>query len=163
MGQAKTPLQVLESDGQVLRARLWGRLDERMDFGALLEGTARNLILDLGDVQDINSSGVRLWMHFVGILTSGGRRLTLERCSTAIVKQLNMIYKFVGDGGRIVSVMAPYYCEQCDEEHDILVVLDEEEVDTDATKACPKCQSEDMEFDDDPEFFFAFRKFDYLD
>lgn len=145
----------VELDGQP-RILLEGTISESTDFRTLAELPSDTLSLDLANVEQINSCGVREWINFVNVLKASGKRVELHRCSPAIVRQLNMISNFKGDG-KVRSVLAPYYCENCD--HEMTVVLDVTDPDTPPeiaeTITCPEC-GEEMEFDDLPDSYLEF-------
>jgi len=69
-----------------------------------------------------------------------------------------MIPNFVGKG-KAVSILAPYFCGECDEEHEILLDIEKDFPDKKAKTApaqkCPKCQSA-LEFDDIEDKYFLF-------
>jgi anti-anti-sigma regulatory factor len=93
-----------------------GEITERADFSSLLAGTAATLVLDLGDVTRINSSGVRSWLGFVRQLEARGRRIVIERCAPSIVHQANLISDFLGRA-EVRSALAPYFCARCNKDH----------------------------------------------
>jgi anti-anti-sigma regulatory factor len=146
----------IENKGDTTLAGLAGEITEDSDFSALLAAAGKTLVLDLADVKRINSTGVREWINFVSALGKNGRKLVLERCSTPIVQQLNMISNFRGNS-TIKSVYAPYYCAECDEPHARLIDLSAPLPDLDAPFACPSCGT-DMEFDDLPDSYLSFHE-----
>lgn len=143
-------------DGPEQRLVLEGSITEETDFAPLLEEIARETVrLDLGGVTRINSCGVREWMEFVSALNERGVSLVLERCSPLIVTQLNLISNFAGQSGAVRSIMAPYFCSQCDDEHLKYVELNGP-IELEESTPCPGCGGE-MEFDDLPEAYLSFR------
>lgn len=137
------------------RVELIGELTENSNLTDLLNALSGKVRFDMAGVQRINSPGVREWIHFVNALDPKGIQFALERCSVAVVNQLNMISNFRGRG-EIRSVLAPYYCEKCDLSEGRVI---EKGPDAAAKIAepmkCPRCGS-NMEFDDFPEAFIAF-------
>ena len=95
---------------------LSGNITEAAKFKPLLDvqGPVR---IDLAGVQRINSIGVRGWLTFVQQAETAGMDLVFERCSPAMVQQMSMISNFVGTRSRVASLIAPYYCEACRNEH----------------------------------------------
>lgn len=151
-----TVWQVKQEDGAT-RLTISGDISEATDFAPLLEQLAEKVVVvDLGSVQRINSCGVREWIDFVGTLNKNGHRLILERCSPFIVNQLNLISNFVGEGGVVRSVYAPYFCTSCDSEHAELLDLAGNDVQVKETIPCPNCK-EEMEFEDVADTYLAFR------
>jgi hypothetical protein len=141
-----------------------GEIDENADFGDLEERLTGNVIFHLGGIRRINSCGVREWVSFVRVLSRRGGQaqaqgvsLVFIACSPVIVTQLNTIYNFRG-GAKIVSFLAPYLCDRCSHEEEILL-----EVATHFAGrarrppefACPACGGE-MELDDLPERYLSF-------
>lgn len=134
-----------------------GFITEEADFQsfAALEG-GDLLRLDLAGVEQINSCGVREWIHFVRRLAKSNRAFELVRCSPAIVRQLNTISNFRG-GGAVRSVMLPYFCADCEREEQRLL-----EIPTsgpppaiEESLPCSSCKGS-MEFDDLPNSYMAF-------
>jgi ABC-type transporter Mla MlaB component len=136
---------------------LSGFITEEADFRPLTalpwEGPLR---LDLAGIEQINSCGVREWIHFVRRLDQAGRPFELLRCSPAIVRQLNTISNFKG-AGKVRSVILPYYCIKCGRQ-------DTRELELSASAppppieesiACRHCAGT-SEFDDLPGMYLAF-------
>jgi anti-anti-sigma regulatory factor len=141
--------------GGITQVALKGDITERADFSRLLPELSEDLILDLADVQRINSCGLREWLSFVRALEGSGKRFALERCSVPVVAQLNMISAFPG-GGSVRSVYAPYFCPQCNEEHQRLITADDSApAQLSSDFPCPTCGSQ-LEFDDLPDHFLSF-------
>jgi ABC-type transporter Mla MlaB component len=139
-----------------LWAALSGDITEDSDFSLILTQNPPMLTLDLADVKRINSTGVREWINFVNALSKLGCRLELDRCSVAIVQQMNMIANFRGKG-TVRSIYAPYFCGNCDSEATILVDFSKADVpDFKSPRPCPNCQ-QPMEFDDLPDSYLSFR------
>jgi hypothetical protein len=140
-----------------LWAELSGDITEDSDFSAVLNEKPVLLTLDLGGIKRINSTGVREWINFMNALKKDGARIVFERCSVAIVQQLNMIANFAG-GAEIQSIFAPYICPSCDAEESKLIDLRATpKPDLNAAVQCANCK-ETMEFDDLPESYLAFRQ-----
>jgi anti-anti-sigma regulatory factor len=158
MDKAALTMRISNEANGTTRAILSGDITEDSDFARLAAATSNLLVIDLADVRRINSTGVREWIKFVNQMHRQGRALLFERCSVAIVQQLNMISNFRGSG-RVRSVLAPYYCEGCDENHVELIDLEKGPPPKLAlTLPCPRCGSA-MEFDEIPESYLAFRDY----
>lgn len=146
---------IVDKEGSA-RIELAGEVTEDSDFRPLLEVTQPTIVLDLADVRRINSCGVREWIGFVNTLSSTGRTVVMERCSVAIVHQLNMIMNFRGNA-EVVSVFAAYFCAKCGVEHSRLIDLrGEAKAELEQPLPCPTCGAA-MEFDDLPDTYLAFR------
>lgn len=139
--------------GEVTEVSFAGEIDEHADFGPLRERLHGAVAFRLGEVRRINSCGVREWVNFVRDLP-GVSSLVFAGCSTAFVTQLNMIYNFRGRA-RIHSFYAPYVCDGCGHDDDILVEVDAGGQATLPTPRCPRC-GEPMQFDDLPERYLSF-------
>ena len=131
-----------------------GAISEHADLRTLIEQLpASPLIVDLADVDRINSAGVRQWLEFVERVTSS-RQIFFSRMSPPIVRNLNMIRNLAGKA-HVLSVVAPYMCEQCDEFADIVVDVSEGVPRSPPPPHCQKCHAE-MEFADLWNMYFSF-------
>src|SRR5262245_55168049 len=110
MSQGALEVRISELDGELL-VELSGELDESAQLARQLLPRLRGRVrFDLGDLRRINSVGVRDWVELQEAL--GDRaEVELDRCSSAIVAQMNMIYNFRGRA-RVRSFLAPYVCER---------------------------------------------------
>lgn len=142
----------LEGDWSVVA--ISGSITEFSDFTGVAQRCGPRVRIDLAAVDRINSTGVRQWIRFVEALAPG-RTVVLERCAVPFVQQLNMIANMSG-GGRVASMMLPYYCEHCDQERSLLAETDAAAAQAaDGEHTCPACGGA-MEFDDVPESYFSF-------
>lgn len=98
---------------------LVGTVDEHADLSLLSRVEATSLVLDLAGVDRINSVGVREWIRAMKAIPDTVR-VTWVRVSPAMVSQLSMIANFHGRA-RIRSFYAPYFCEACGWEGQILM------------------------------------------
>jgi len=149
--------EIDQSPGEDLVVHLSGRITEEADFQTLTAiAQVDTLHLDLEHVEQINSCGVREWIHFVSDLTHGGHRFELVHCSPAIVRQLNMISNFRG-GGAVRSVMLPYYCAECghEEQRALDIPADGTLPPFQDVVVCSECGGS-AEFDDMPDSYLAF-------
>lgn len=127
-------------------------INEHSDLSAILESDD-TLVLDLGEVRSINSTGVRTLIHFIEKL--GKDRVVLAaRCSPVFVGQLNYI-PMLAKRLSVQSVIAPLECPHCLELRDVLVEVDvgvEPEI---PSMTCEQCGTA-MELADLQERYFAF-------
>lgn len=144
--------------GNVLVARLAGRMTEAFKGATLAKDLSGRVLFDLGAVERITSFGVREWLHMLQECEGKVGELYLACCAEPVVNQLSMIRRFAG-GGHIVSFYAPYTCETCSSQFERLVDC---EYDGDALAAgkapaatCPKCAGVGA-FDDDASTYLAF-------
>ena len=143
--------------GDVSYVKLGGVIDEDNELGDLVDkiptGTA---VIDLGEIERINSCGVRDWVNWLGKLEGSGTRSVLVECSPAIVAQINLVNNFTGSGV-VKSFYVPYFCPECDEEKVLLVEAADMGPPPHEPPTC-RCDECDlvMDFDDMPDSYFAF-------
>src|SRR5439155_2174859 len=143
--------------GDMSYVKLGGVIDEDNELGELVDkiptGTA---VIDLGEVERINSCGVRDWVNWLTKLEGQGARSVLVECSPAIVAQINLVNNFTGSGV-VKSFYVPYFCPECDEEKVLLVEAGDMGPPPHEPPTC-RCDECDlvMDFDDMPDSYFAF-------
>ena len=143
--------------GDVSYVKLGGVIDEDNELGDLVDkipsGTA---VIDLGEIERINSCGVRDWVNWLSKLENNGTRSVLVECSPAIVAQINLVNNFTGNGV-VKSFYVPYFCPECDEEKVLLVEASDMGPPPHEPPTC-RCDECDlvMDFDDMPDSYFAF-------
>ncbi len=110
----------VQQRGDMSYVKLGGVIDEDNELGDLVDripaGTA---VIDLGEIERINSCGVRDWVNWLTKLEGNGARSVLVECSPAIVAQINLVNNFTGSGV-VKSFYVPYFCPECDEEKVLL-------------------------------------------
>ena len=152
-----TSIAIAGQDG-LTRVSISGDITESSDFSSLLSQPTSTLVLDLSGVNQINSCGVREWVNAIHALEKSGKALTFERCSFAVVSQLNMIASFRGNA-EVRSIQVPFFCGECNERYPRLVELTQDRESVlgvaDEAPPCPQC-GKTMEFDDLPQTYFAF-------
>lgn len=125
---------------------LMGNITEAADFTSL-KALPAPLVIDLSGVDRINSLGVRGWIDFVHAVEATGHAIAFEKAPPIIVGQMSMISNFMGHS-RVTSVLTPYLCPKCSNEHLELVDVGEGRQPHFAqSMPCPKCKTA-MEFDD---------------
>ena len=138
--------------------KLAGVIDEDNDLGGLSEkigaGTA---VIDVSEIERINSCGVRDWVNWLGRAEKNGANVVLVECSPAIVAQINLVNNFTGQGV-VKSFYAPYFCPNCDIEKALLV--ETSELQSARPFQAPSCRCDEcdgpMDFDDMEDSYFAF-------
>ncbi len=144
--------------GAGVLVRLAGRIDETFDAERLVALTqgARVVVFDLDRVRGMTSYGIREWMTALSLV--GAPYYGYVRCRPAVVSQFNMIDGF-SQRGELVTLYAPYACDECGGELDCLVDLrrDYERVKADDVPdvACVACGGV-ARFDDVPEIYFDY-------
>ena len=157
MATLSNPCQIERStDESVITLTVTGCIDERSDLSPLLSVSGANtLVLDLAGVERINSVGVRDWIETMRRIPADVA-VYWERTAVPMVSQLTMIANFHGHS-QIRSIMAPYYCNTCDLEHQILLTVDKALTSPPYAAPsfdCPDC-GEPTVFDEMEEDYFA--------
>ena len=150
--------EVADKDGVVL-LRLEGVVDENNPLrGLLAEERERPIVIHAGKVNRINSCGVRDWVRWISALEERKNSVFFVCAPAALVNQINLVRNFCGEGGALVSLLAPYFCESCSAEH--VEPVDTAKIPENLTPPAVLCTScgEALSFDDVPEAFFAFAR-----
>jgi anti-anti-sigma regulatory factor len=143
----------------VTTLKVAGVIDEDNELASLegkLGGGAT--VLDLAEIERINSCGVRDWVNWLGRIEKQGARLVFVNCSPQIVSQLNLVHNFTANG-IVKSFYAPYFCARCKKEK--LLRLEARDLAKSAPIAkAPLCRCDEcdgaMDFDELEESYFAF-------
>lgn len=149
----------LVAQDSVLSLKLRGVVDEDNELAGIESQLSAGItVLDLADIERINSCGVRDWVNWLGRIEKIGVRLVFVNCSPSIVAQMNLVHNFTA-GGIVKSFYAPYFCPRCNKER--LLKLETEELVRDVPiTSAPPCRCDDcdgpMDFDDMEESYFAF-------
>jgi len=142
--------------GSVVTLTVTGCIDERSDLSPLLSLSGANtLVLDLAGVERINSVGVRDWIEAMRRIPAD-IAVYWDRTAVPMVCQMTMIANFHGHS-HIRSIMAPYYCNTCDLEHQFLMTVDKALTSPPYEAPsfdCPDC-GKPMNFDEMEEDYFA--------
>src|SRR6266545_1264777 len=137
--------------------KLAGVIDEDNELTELTDKIhGRTVVIDLGEVDRINSCGVRDWVNWLGRVEARNVDVVLVECSPAIVAQINLVNNFTGTGV-VKSFYVPYFCPECDEEKVLLVESSDMGPPPHEPPTC-RCDECDlvMDFDDMPDSYFAF-------
>ncbi len=113
----------LSSAGKESRVELAGQLDERADLAKVVEKIDGSVVFDLASVSFINSIGVREWVRLLRTLHDKNVRVSLRRCSEAMVHQMNMIVETVAHT-KVESFFVPYLCDACGAEASMCIDVD---------------------------------------
>jgi anti-anti-sigma regulatory factor len=137
--------------------KLAGVIDEDNELTELTDKIhGGTVVIDLREVERINSCGVRDWVNWLGKVESKNIEIVLVECSPAIVAQINLVNNFTGNGV-VKSFYVPYFCPECDEEK---VLLCETADMGPPPHEAPICRCDEcdlvMDFDDMPDSYFAF-------
>ena len=148
----------MKADGDTRNLTISGSIDESFDYQNLIANSATTYNIDFNDLKMINSCGIREWIRFVEKLGSAVQ-INYFNCPHIIILQMNMVAGFLSSNAKIQSFYAPYFCEEMDEEHHILL----KSSDVVNGKAPVKTikvdgQDVDLEFDAMEEQYFKFLK-----
>jgi anti-anti-sigma regulatory factor len=132
----------MSSIGKDSRVELTGQLDERAELVRVVEKIEGQVVFDLAAVSFINSIGVREWVRLLRQLHEKNVRVTLRRCSEAMVHQMNMIVETVAHA-HVESFYVPYMCDACGGEASMCIEVEPHLAELKAMKAppqrCPEC------------------------
>src|SRR6266545_949879 len=137
--------------------KLAGVIDEDNELTELTDKIhGRTVVIDLGEVDRINSCGVRDWVNWLGRVEAKNVDVVLVECSPAIVAQINLVNNFTASGV-VKSFYVPYFCPECDEEKVLLCETGDMGPPPHEPPIC-RCDECDlvMDFDDMPDSYFAF-------
>lgn len=151
----------LEKDGSLISVNLSGVVNEdaEIELLKLLDELLihKRCILSLKEIHQLNTLGVRAWIHFIRELETG-RTVTFKECSPHIVNQMNMTPSFYSKS-LIRSLYARYICEDCFYQKLHLYEVDSDFLgklkssDLDKVK-CPNC-GENMVMEEEEDEYFS--------
>ncbi len=114
------------------------------------------LHMHCGQVNRINSVGVKGWIKYFQQIQVSQIPLFFWECSPPIVQQMNLVFNFLC-GGKVLTVQASFSCDACD--HIFLQTLKVTDLYQSGfhvpERKCPKC-TQDASFDDLPKMYFKF-------
>lgn len=137
--------------------KLKGILDENnLLVNILSQIQGRLLLIDMAEIERINSCGVRDWVNWLNQIQALGVAVILLRCSPVVVSQANMVANFAADAF-IHSFYAPYVHPVMGDEQTVLLFT--EDIRQNQPIHAPKIYNEsgeELEFDEFEESYFAF-------
>jgi anti-anti-sigma regulatory factor len=155
MGQLKFNIEA--KDGGLF-VKVEGSINEDLHIEKLSELKAPKLVFDMDKIKNINSCGIREWIR---LLESIGANAQIEyiNCPQIVVQQMNMVSGFLGKNSKVTSFYAPYFCEDLDEEKQVLLQSSQVK-DFKAPPITMNIKGEDyeMEFDAIEDQYFRFLK-----
>lgn len=110
----KTLKVLSEEKGETVVLRFVGSIDEDAALDKVKVDSGKNVIMDVGDIDAINSCGGREWVKWIRTVDNKVK-LEFINCSSVFMDYVNMIEGFVPSNGVIESFNVPYYCEACDQ------------------------------------------------
>ncbi len=129
-------IDFLETEGVF---RLSGILDAHIDITLLEQAAVSHLVLNLKEIKETNSVGIKKWVEGLQALQSQGKTLEYQECSPAFVRQCNFVPE-IHQAVRIHSFEVIFECEECDEfENTMLATQDLDLQDLPPDVPCPSC------------------------
>ncbi len=95
---------------------LVGEINEQTNLDRL-SALPRPVRFDLSGVPYVNTMGA---LYLLRLIESLGGTIIGERCSTAIIRQLNLMAE-LADRLKVRSAVVPYECETCHTDHEVIV------------------------------------------
>lgn len=137
-------LQIEEQNGIYY---LRGFISEGAKLDKML-GSSEPLIMDLENVNGINSLGIKEIITFLN--KWGTKRFEYLKCPVELIYNLNLIPNLLGNklvgNGRVTSMLLPFYCQGCSGQQVVLCKPEEFQVGEDTidgpTYQCNKCGTE---------------------
>ncbi len=139
--------------------KLSGVIDEAAHFDPSIAKAKTKVIIDFDELTGINSLGIRAWVKFINALQESCETFVFRNCRSIIIDQINMVADFAPKGTVFESFYAPYSCDDCNTEKEILFT-DKDIVEGEYT--APPCSScnETMEMDALEDEYFIFLNLD---
>jgi len=136
--------------------KLRGVLDEDNPLANLLSQIqGRLLLIDMAEMERINSCGVRDWVNWLNQIQALGLQVILLRCHPSVVAQANMVTNFAAEAF-IHSFFAPYVHPETGEEQNVLLFTEELRQSRPIKAPTIFDNGEELEFDEFEESYFAF-------
>jgi hypothetical protein len=149
-------VKVEKAPGGGSRVTMSGTIDENSDLDAAFSKLSGDMVINMKDVERVNSMGVHLWIPVMARL-SANHRVVVEEISYAFVFNANAVANLFGSA-QVVSCTAPYYCAKCKDHVMVKVTVDEVAAAGGAPpqKRCARCTAA-MEFDELDGYFSFFK------
>ncbi len=136
--------------------KLRGVLDEDNPLANLLSQIqGRLLLIDMAEMERINSCGVRDWVNWLNQIQALGLQVILLRCHPSVVAQANMVTNFAAEAF-IHSFFAPYVHPDTGDEQNVLLFTEELRQSRPIKAPTIFDNGEELEFDEFEESYFAF-------
>ena len=137
--------------------KLQGILDEdNLLTNLLSQIQGKLLLIDMSEIERINSCGVRDWVNWLNQIQALGVQIILLKCSPCVVGQANMVNNFSADAF-IHSFYAPYVNPDTGAEQNVLLFT--EQIRQKRPIVAPKIfddAGQELEFDEFEESYFSF-------
>jgi len=148
--------KIEQADDGAVRVHLSGSIDESADLDAAFTGVEGRCIVSLEGIERINSMGIHRWIPVIARLASENE-LAFERLSYPVALQANVVANLFG-GAKVLSCLAPYFCNTCQDDRTAVVTSEEIAASGGAApeERCEVC-NEPMEFDELDTYFLFLR------
>ena len=145
-----------ETSGGHARVVLAGAIDENADLTGLFQRVVSDTVMNVRDVERVNSMGVHGWVPLINKV-SAQHRLTIEELSYALVQSANSVANMFGSAV-LRSCIAPYFCSHCKQNANVVVTAEDVATARDSvpTKHCARCNGV-LEFDELDNYFTFFK------
>lgn len=139
-----------------IRVALAGAIDENADLAGLFDRVVGDTVINMRDVERVNSMGVHSWVPLVNKVSTR-HQLVIEELSYALVQSANAVANMFGSAV-LQSCIAPYYCARCKQNMNVTVSADEVAASPDSVpaKQCARCHSA-LDFDELDGYFSFFK------
>lgn len=144
-----------------------GTINENSEFNKIDLSNAKLIYLDLRDVRNLNSMGLRNWVQWVKGLKAK-HQMVFRNCPRSVVDQMNILQGFLPMGAIVESFFVPYVCDHCGHDESFLATRGQDymegSIDTKegasmaSSRPCPSC-GKNMEMDVVPSKYFNFLKY----
>lgn len=146
---------ISSKSGKTLYLQMAGRLSEEADLKNIDVSSAEVIRIDLANLANLSSLGVRSWMQWVNGIDRG-KNITLENCPKVFVNMVNLVHNMVPAHLHIKSIGIPYFCTKCGNSFCENMELTENLPQSlSESKPCANCGA-DAELDTLPEKYFRF-------
>ncbi len=105
----------IQRNGEDIHVKLVGLIDENSNLPELNASNGR-ISIDLEDIKSINSMGCSQWINWLKNLPLSAGKVSLQKCSPAIVQQFSILLGFLPSGVNVESFYVPYFCPECGHE-----------------------------------------------
>lgn len=106
-------------EGEKLMLDLTGQIDENADFANVDLNKSKEVLIDMKNVNAINSCGVREWIKWISTAQKT-QRIGFRACPRIIIDQINKIDGFLPLNGAVDSFFVPYFSPETGEERNVL-------------------------------------------
>lgn len=90
-----------------------GMIGPDADLSSLLESPSNHLVLNLKEITEITSIGIKKWVESVRVLLDNRKSLEYDECSEIFMHQCNFVLE-LAQGVGITSFQVTFMCDECD-------------------------------------------------